>query len=59
MIAGYKLAYGHTIQTMKIQYNRVIHAGGNMTFTSFTAATRFVMAFNKVIFKIKCRKEFL
>jgi len=59
MIAGHKLAYEHTVQTMKIQYIRVIHAGGNTTLISFIAATRFIVAFNTVMFTIKCGKDFL
>jgi hypothetical protein len=59
MIAGHKLAYEHTVQTMKIQYNRVIHAGGNTALISFIAATRFVLAFSTAIFTIKWGKDFL
>lgn len=59
MIAGYKLAYEHTVQTMKIQYNRVIHDEGDMALISFIAATRFVVAFNVGMFTVKCGKDFL
>ena len=59
MIAGYKLAYEHTVQTMKIQCNRVIHAGGNTALISFIAAARFVVDFNSVMFIGQCGEDSL
>jgi hypothetical protein len=59
MVAGYKPAYEQTAQTMKIQCNRVIHAGGNTALISFNAAARFVVAFHAMMFTIKCGEDFL
>lgn len=56
-IAGYKPAYGHTVQTVKIHCNHVIHAGGNTALISFIGAATFVVAFNMVMFTIKCGKD--
>lgn len=57
--AGYKPAYEHAVQTMNIQCNRVVLAGGNTAVISFIAATRFVAAFTTVMFKVKCGKDCL
>jgi hypothetical protein len=59
MVAGYKPAYEQTVQTMTIQCNRVIHAGGNSALISFNAAVRFVVAFHTMMFTIECGEDIL
>jgi hypothetical protein len=59
MVAGYKPAYEQTVQTMAIQCNRVIHAGGNLVLISFNATARFVVAFHTMMFTVKCGEDFL
>jgi hypothetical protein len=54
MIAGYKPAYEHTVETMKIHCNRAVYAGGHTAFISFIAAASFVVAFSTAMFTVKC-----